>query len=65
MQNESAGVGGILGSAYIEPAICQGCGICMAECPAKAIDLMYYTDSQIKSKVSALLRPDEFMLDIV
>ncbi len=52
-----AGVGGIVGAAYIEPAICQGCGTCAAECPARAIQLMHYTDAQIMAKVSALLHP--------
>jgi heterodisulfide reductase subunit A-like polyferredoxin len=48
------GVGGINGAAYVEPAMCQGCGSCVAECPAKAIDLMHYTDVQMISKVDAL-----------
>ena len=48
------GVGGIKGAAYIEPAQCHGCGICVAECPAKAIQLMHYRDDQIEAKVEAL-----------
>ncbi|MBN1313820.1 MAG: FAD-dependent oxidoreductase [Anaerolineales bacterium] len=48
------GVGGIMGAAYIEPAMCQGCGSCAAECPAKAIQLMHYTDAQMLTKVDAL-----------
>ncbi|MEE8389511.1 MAG: FAD-dependent oxidoreductase, partial [Anaerolineae bacterium] len=36
---EFNGVGGIAGAAYIEPAQCHGCGICVSECPAKAIQL--------------------------
>ena len=48
------GAGGILGAAYIEPAICQGCGICAAECPAKAIELKHYTELQVLGKVDAL-----------
>jgi heterodisulfide reductase subunit A-like polyferredoxin len=59
------GVGEILGAAFIEPAICQGCGICAAECPARAILLMHYTDAQMSAKVRALVQPklDLFSLD--
>jgi heterodisulfide reductase subunit A-like polyferredoxin len=49
------GVGNIVGAAYIEAAVCQGCGSCVAECPAQAIQLMHYTDSQMHTKVHALL----------
>jgi len=48
------GVGHISGAAYINPALCHGCGICAAECPARAIKLMHYTDEQIESKIGAL-----------
>ena len=48
------GVGGIAGAAFIEPAICQGCGICASECPAKAISVMHYRDAQVMAKVDAL-----------
>ena len=65
IQNDVLGAGGILGAAYIEPAVCQGCGICVAECPAQAIDLMYYTDSQLKAKVAALLNPVDLTLHMV
>jgi heterodisulfide reductase subunit A-like polyferredoxin len=51
------GVGNILGAAYIEAAVCQGCGSCAAECPAQAIQLMHYTDTQMRAKVGALLNP--------
>jgi heterodisulfide reductase subunit A len=50
-----AGVGDILGAAYIEAAVCQGCGICAAECPAQAIQLMHYTSLQMRAKVQALV----------
>ena len=62
IQSEALGVGETLGAAYIEPAICQGCGICVAECPAQAIDLIHYTDSQLKAKVTALLNPEDLTL---
>jgi heterodisulfide reductase subunit A len=42
------------GVAEIEAAMCHGCGICASECPAKAIQLMHYKDSQIIAKTKAL-----------
>jgi heterodisulfide reductase subunit A-like polyferredoxin len=54
---ELTGTGNLLGAAYIEPAVCQGCGLCAAECPARAIQLMHYTTPQMAAKVSALLNP--------
>jgi heterodisulfide reductase subunit A len=42
------------GVAQIDVATCQGCGICAAECPVKAIQLEHYTDSQIVKKAKAL-----------
>ncbi len=65
IQKDVPGAGEILGAAYIEPAVCQGCGICVAECPAQAIDLMYYTDSQLKAKVAALLDPEDLTLHMI
>jgi len=49
------GVGEIGGAAFIEPAICQGCGSCVSECPARAIELMHYTDAQTLRKIDALV----------
>ncbi len=43
------------GVAEIETAMCHGCGVCAAECPAKAIQLMHYTDAQVIAKSRALL----------
>jgi heterodisulfide reductase subunit A-like polyferredoxin len=42
------------GHAFMEPAICQGCGVCVSECPGKAIKLQFFTDEQLLAKVSAL-----------
>jgi heterodisulfide reductase subunit A2 len=43
------------GVSEIDQALCRGCGICAAECPAKAIELNWYEDDQVMSKVDALL----------
>jgi heterodisulfide reductase subunit A len=43
------------GVAEIEAAMCHGCGICASECPAKAIQLMHYKDSQLIAQTKALL----------
>ena len=43
------------GVSEIDEALCHGCGICAAECPAKAIELSWYEDDQVMSKVDALL----------
>ncbi len=42
------------GYAIIEPAECHGCGICVSECPGKAISLQHFTDEQINAKTDAL-----------
>lgn len=43
------------GICEIDEALCHGCGICAAECPAMAIQLNWYEDLQITSKIDALL----------
>ncbi|WAC07328.1 MAG: FAD-dependent oxidoreductase [Thermodesulfobacteriota bacterium] len=42
------------GVAYIEPAACQGCGICASACPRKAIDVQHYKDNQIIAECEIL-----------
>jgi heterodisulfide reductase subunit A-like polyferredoxin len=48
------GVGGIVGAAYIESAQCHGCGICVSECPAQAIQLVRYRDMQLEAEIAAI-----------
>jgi heterodisulfide reductase subunit A-like polyferredoxin len=61
IESNRAGVGNIMGAAHIEAAVCQGCGSCVAECPAQAIQLMHYTDTQVRAKVGALVNPAGFI----
>ena len=42
------------GIARIDPVLCRGCGSCTGVCPARAIQLMNYTDLQIEAKENAL-----------
>jgi len=55
----AVGAGGIRGAARIEVAACRGCGICAAECPAKAIELLHFKDGQVITKVEALFAERE------
>ena len=64
MRADLAGIGGIQGAAYIEAAVCQGCGSCVAECPARAIQLMHYTDVQMVAKVDALFHPAPALISL-
>ncbi len=43
------------GVSEIDEALCQGCGVCTAECPAKTIELAWYEDEQLLCKVESLL----------
>jgi heterodisulfide reductase subunit A-like polyferredoxin len=43
------------GEAEIDLAKCKGCGSCVAECPARAIELMHFRDRQLWAKCQALI----------
>jgi len=41
--------------AHVDPAGCKGCGACTPVCPEDAIDLLGYTDGQIRSVIDGLV----------
>jgi heterodisulfide reductase subunit A len=45
-----------IGAAYIDPSLCQGCGMCAAECPAKAIVMANCSDDMLTRMPSVLLQ---------
>jgi len=42
----------------INEAICHGCGVCASVCPRETIQLSFYEDDQIMSKIDALLEAE-------
>jgi len=50
---------GEVNKAEVQSAVCMGCGSCTAECPAKAISLRHYLDSQILNALGSLLGAEE------
>jgi heterodisulfide reductase subunit A-like polyferredoxin len=44
--------------AEIQSAVCMGCGSCTSECPAQAVKLHHYVDTQILAAMDSLLAPD-------
>lgn len=38
--------------AYMDPTLCQSCGICAAECPAQAIDVHLSDEEEIAKRIS-------------
>jgi len=42
---------------YVEPAKCRGCGVCVVECPTKAIILEHFKNDQILTECEAFLEP--------
>jgi len=43
------------GEAEIDVAKCKGCGSCSADCPARAIDLMHFCDTQLWEKAKSMV----------
>ena len=41
------------GDAYVQEALCKGCGVCAASCPEKAINVKHFTNNQILSEIYA------------
>jgi heterodisulfide reductase subunit A len=44
------------GAAYIDPGLCQGCGMCVSECPGKAISFRRISDDQIMAMSESLFQ---------
>ena len=44
--------------ASVDPATCKGCGGCIPVCPSDAIDLLGYTDAQMRAAIEELLETD-------
>jgi len=44
-----------LGAAFIDPALCRGCGMCVAECPGKAIIMTSCSDEMLNRAPLVLL----------
>ena len=42
------------GAVAIDRASCKGCGACAPACPEDALDLLGYTDEQIRAAIDAL-----------
>jgi heterodisulfide reductase subunit A2 len=42
--------------AQVQAAVCMGCGSCTSNCPAKAISLHNYLDTQILGAINSLLK---------
>lgn len=44
-----------LGEIEIDPALCQGCGVCACVCPRQTINLNNYEDDQVTCEIETLL----------
>ena len=43
----------------VNPALCQGCGTCVAACPAGAIAASGFSDEQILAQIEGLMLIDQ------
>ena len=46
-----------VGEPYVVPVKCRGCGICVIECPTKAIILVHFKNDPILTECEAFLEP--------
>jgi heterodisulfide reductase subunit A len=46
------------GVSYIQEALCQGCGTCVAACPAGAISGTGFSNEQVMAQIDGLLMVD-------
>jgi len=49
------------GLPNIVEANCKGCGVCAAECPMGAMQLVHFTDEQIVAAIKALFKPKKLV----
>lgn len=49
------------GLPSIIEANCKGCGVCAAECPMAAMQLVHFTDQQIVAAIKALFKPKKLV----
>jgi heterodisulfide reductase subunit A len=49
------------GLPNIVEANCKGCGVCAAECPMGAMQLVHFTDEQIVAAIEALFKPKKLL----
>jgi len=49
------------GLPSIIEANCKGCGVCAAECPMAAMQLVHFTDQQIVAAIEALFKPKKLV----
>jgi heterodisulfide reductase subunit A len=47
--------GRVVERAQVNPALCKGCGACVAVCPNRAIDVKGWTLGQFEAVVDALV----------
>jgi heterodisulfide reductase subunit A len=43
------------GTAVVDGAGCKGCGACTSICPESALDLLGYTDAQVRSMIEGMV----------